>query len=176
MAIIDEEDIERAELYRLFASLFSREPSDELIYQFREMFQMTFNEPPQEIRMDFTALFSGHRLLPNESLYNYPPHDIPRLWGRATEEVEAFYNSVGLTIDEEINLIPDHISAELLFMSYLIDNRLLNEQKSFMEKHLLQWIPQYCDELNRQASTGFFKEVALLLKEFILTDYEENLK
>ena len=83
---------------------------------------------------------------------------------------------MGLTIDEEISLIPDHISAELFFMSYLIENRFLKEQKYFMEKHLLQWIPAYCEELNKQASTTFFKEVSMLLKEFIITDYEENLK
>lgn len=174
MAIMDEEEIERAELYKLFASLFSHEPPDELIYQFREMFQMRFTEPPQLIRMEFINLLS--RLSPHESLYNYPPHELPRLWGRVTGEVEAFYNSVGLTIDEEISLIPDHISAELFFMSYLIENKLLKEQKSFMEKHLLQWIPNYCDEIEKQASTTFFKEIALLLKEFIITDYEENLK
>lgn len=176
MAIMDEEEIERSELYKLFASLFSREPSDELIYQFKEMFQMRFTEPPEIIRMEFMSLFSGHRLSPHESLYNYPPHELPRLWGRATEEVVAFYNSVGLTIDDEISLIPDHISAELFFMSYLIENRFLKEQKSFMEEHLLQWIPAYCEEISRQASTTFFREAAMLLKEFIITDYEENLK
>ncbi len=176
MAILDEEEIERAELYKLFATLFSDEPSDELIYQFREMFQMSFTEPPQLIRMEFKNLFSARFLSPHESLYNYPSHETPRLWGKATEEVEAFYNSVGLTIYEEINLIPDHISAELFFMSYLIENRLIKEQKAFMERHMLPWIPAYCDELAKQATTTFFKEVALLLKEFIITDYEENLK
>ncbi|MFN3479651.1 MAG: molecular chaperone [Thermodesulfovibrionales bacterium] len=173
---MDEEEIERAELYKLFATLFSREPSDEIIYQFRDMFQMRFTEPPQVIRMEFLSLFSDHQLSPHESLYNYPPHELPRLWGKATEEVEAFYNSVGLTIDEEISLIPDHISAELFFMSYLVENKLLKEQKLFMEKHLLQWVPAYCEELEKHASTTFFREVAILLKEFIITDYEENLK
>lgn len=176
MAILNEEDIERAELYKLFATLFSQEPSEELIYQFKEMFQMSFTEPPQLIRMEFRSLLSSHQLSPHESLYNYPPHELPRLWGKATEDVAAFYNSVGLAIDEEINLIPDHISAELFFMGYLIENRFITEQKLFMEKHLLLWIPQYCDEINKQASTAFFKEIAVLLKEFIITDYEENLR
>lgn len=176
MAIMDSEEIERADLYRLFATLFSQEPSDELINQFREMFQMSSTEPPQLIRMEFLNLFSSPYLSPHESLYNHPPHELPRLWGKATEEVEAFYNSVGLTIYEEINLIPDHISAELFFMSYIIENRFIKEQKAFMEKHILPWIPDYCDELNKQATTVFFKEVAILLKEFILSDYEENLK
>lgn len=176
MATMDEEEIERAELYKLFATLFSREPSDEIIYQFRDMFQMRFTEPPQAIRMEFLNLFSSHQLSPHESLYNYPPYELPRLWGKATEEVEAFYNSVGLMIDEEISLIPDHISAELFFMSYLVENKLLKEQKLFMEKHLLQWVPLYCDELEKHASTTFFREVAMLLKEFIITDYEDNLK
>ncbi len=176
MAIMDEEAIERAELYKLFAALFMQEPSDELIYQFHDMFQMEFTEPSQLIRTEFKSLFSDHRLSPYESLYNYPPHELPRLWGKATEDVETFYNSVGLTIDENVSLIPDHISAELLFMSYLIERKLLKEQRYFIETHLLRWIPDYCDLLHKEATTKFYKDVALLLKEFILTDYEENLK
>lgn len=168
------ENIERAELYRLFSGLFMEEPTDEMLIQLKEMFQMKFNETSHEIKMDFARIFlgPGKHFPPYESLYNYPMGDKPRLWGKATEKVQAFYTSVGLMVDEEINLITDHISAELLFMSYLVENGLMEHQMRFLEEHLLKWIPEYCDEVRKHANTTFYKDVANLLKEFILSEHE----
>jgi TorA maturation chaperone TorD len=75
-------------------------------------------------------------------------------------------------IDEEISIIPDHISAELLFMSYLIENGLTEHRIKFLREHLFRWVPEYCDEIQRHANSAFYKEVANILKEFILSDYE----
>lgn len=175
MAFYDNvEDTERAELYRLFAGLFINEPPDETVMQLKDIFKMKFADSAQEIRMDFARIFLGpdRRLMPYESLYNYPMRDRPRLWGRAAEEVQAFYRSAGIMMDEEINLIPDHISAELLFMSYLIENGIPELQKKFLEEHLARWIPEYCNELQKYAGTVFYKEVANILKEFILSEHE----
>lgn len=168
------EDIERAELYRLFAGLFINDPTNEIVVQLKDMFQMKFTDSPQEIRMDFARIFLelDGRLMPYESLYNYPLGDRPRLWGKATEEVQAFYISAGIVMDEEINLIPDHISVELLFMSYLVENGLSGLQQRFLEDHLSKWIPEYCDELQKHAGTNFYKEIANILKEFILSEHE----
>lgn len=168
------EDIERAELYRLFAGLFMKEPTEEMLLHIKDMFQMEFNDSLQGVRADFTHIFSGtgRHPAPYESLYNYPIGDKPRLWGKATEEVLAFYNSTGLTIDEEMPLIPDHISAELLFMSYLVENGLVEQQKRFLEEHLLKWVPECCQEIYKQAGTTFYKELSKILQDFILYDYE----
>ncbi len=174
MVFNNNDDIERAELYRLFATLFIHEPSDEIIMQAKEMFQMKSAESPQQIRMDFvnTFLGPGLHMAPYESLYNYPLGDRPRLWGKTTEEVQTFYNSAGLIVDEEINLIPDHISAELMFMTYLIENGFSEFQGRFLDQHLAKWTPEYCDEVNKHAGTIFYKEIANILREFILSDYE----
>ncbi|HCZ11721.1 MAG TPA: hypothetical protein DHV16_05600 [Nitrospiraceae bacterium] len=170
----NEEDIERAELYRLFAGIFMKEPSDELILHAKDMFQMKFEEMPGEIRVDFMNVFlrPDGRFMPCESLYNYPLGDRPGLWGRAAEEVQALYGSTGLVMGEETGLMPDHISMEMLFMSYLIENGLHDLQWKFLDEHLVRWIPEYCDEVRRHAGTVFYKEVANVMKEFILSEYE----
>lgn len=176
MALYDNvEDIERAELYRLFAGIFMNEPSDELVFHVKEVFDLKFSETPQQIRMDFIALFLRYdlHLAPYESLYNYPIGDRPKLWGKAAEDVQAFYSRAGLVIDEEINLMPDHISSELLFMSYLIENGILETQKKFFERHIMKWIPEYCDMIENHAGTIFYKEIANILKEFLLSEVEE---
>lgn len=170
-----DEDIERAELYRLFAGIFMNEPSDEIIFHFREVFDLKFSETPQQIRMDFAGLFLRYdlHLAPYESLYNYPIGDKPKLWGKAAEDAQAFYSRAGLVIDEETNLMPDHISSELLFMSYLIENGALETQKKFLEGHLVNWIPEYCGMIENHAGTMFYKEIANILKEFLLSEVEK---
>ena len=89
------------------------------------------------------------------------------------EEVQALYESAGLVIDEEVEFVPDHLFAELLFMSYLIENHLMEQQKFFLEDHLLTWVLDYCDEIKRIARTSFYKRVAELLNDFILDECEE---
>ncbi len=172
--VLYNDDIERIELYRLFANLFIEEPSDETLIHAKDVLQMKSAESPQQIRMDFANIFLRpdlHMAL-YESLYNYPLGDRPMLWGKAAEEVQALYNSAGLVIDEDINLMPDHISAELLFVSYLIDNGMTELQKRFLDEHLAVWIPECCDELQKHAGTAFYKEIANILKEFISSEVE----
>jgi TorA maturation chaperone TorD len=170
-----DEEIERAELYKFFAGLFMQEPSDEIITQAKEMFQLEFDDTFQEIRFDYSHLFKipdGH-LIPCESLYNYLNEDKKGLWGVKPEDVQSFYNSAGLIMDEETDLMPDHISLEFLFMSYLINNGLIELQKKFLKNHLGRWVPSYCDLLKDHAQTDFYKEIAEVLKEFILFEVEE---
>ncbi|MGO9614555.1 MAG: molecular chaperone [Dissulfurispiraceae bacterium] len=170
-----EDESERIELYRLFARLFIKEPDVETLSALKDIFSMKFTEMPNELDHEFAHFFSGvsGHFLPYGSLYNYPMGDKPRLWGKTTEEVQAFYSSAGLMIDQQVDLIPDHLAAELLFMSYLIEAALKEYQRIFFEEHLLKWVPLYCDELQRRAETTFYREVADLLKELLLSDYEK---
>ncbi len=175
MTFYDDEDTERANLYRLFSGLFLSEPTADFLIQFRDIFGITINNTIDEITIDFMQLFSdaaGH-LPPYESLYNYPLPDIPRLWGRATEEVQKLYHAQGLMIDEEIGIIPDHISAELLFMAHLIENDIAEIQNGFFKNHIRVWVPDYCREIRQFAQTDFYIQAAGLLKEFISSDSEE---
>jgi len=169
-----DDESERIELYRLFARLFIKEPDAETLSALKDIFSMKFNETSNELGDEFALFFSGAsgHFLPYESLYNYPMGDKPRLWGKTTEEVQAFYSAAGLMIDQQIDLLPDHLAAELLFMSYLIEAALKEYQKIFLEEHLLKWVPLYCDELQRRAGTTFYRAVANLLKELLLSDYE----
>ncbi|MFA6055690.1 MAG: molecular chaperone TorD family protein [Thermodesulfovibrionales bacterium] len=175
MTFHDDEDTERANLYRLLSGLFLSEPTEEFLIQFRDIFGITITNTIDEITIDFMQLFSdaaGH-LLPYESLYNYPLLDTPRLWGQATEEVQKLYHAQGLMIDEEIDIIPDHISAELLFMGHLIENDITELKNSFFENHIRVWVPDYCYEIQQFAQTDFYIQAAGLLKEFISNDSEE---
>lgn len=173
--IIFNDDEERSKTYRLFSDVFIGEPSDDLIRKTSESLEIEIKETGFEIRMDYIQLFSNAagQLLPYESLYNYEVWEAPRVWGRTTVEVSKLYLDAGLNIDEEVDLVPDHISAELLFMSYLIDNDRKDIQKVFLEEHICVWIPVFCDDVMEFAQTNFYRDVAGILKELIMIDCDE---
>ena len=51
--------------------------------------------------------------------------------------------------------------------------KILKEQRKFMNEHLLRRVPEYCEEMGKHAATTFYREVAILLREFISSDSEE---
>ncbi len=172
----DEEKNERIVLYRLFANLFLSKPTQETMTLIKDMFRMQSDETQNLIEMDFSRIFLGpwNHLLPYESLYEkYIPGESGGFGPRTTDGLWSFYLSMGLIMDHRANLMPDHISSELLFMSYLAENNFLEHQKRFLEEHLFRWVPGYCEEIRRHASTTFYKDVANLLKEFILSEGEQ---
>jgi TorA maturation chaperone TorD len=37
----------------------------------------------------------------------------------------------------------------------------------------MNWVPDYCDEVTKQAKTLFYREIADIVKEFLAAEYEE---
>jgi TorA maturation chaperone TorD len=162
-----ENDNERAESYRILAGLFSQAPEAETLDTIKRDFGLEAKETVEEVRADFSALFlsPGGKAPPLESLYAEDGAD-------ASESVEGFYYRSGLTFEEEYELVPDHITLEFLFMSYLIDSNNRELQEKFLEEHLSNWVPYYCEEVIRQARTTFYREIAEIARDFIESEYE----
>lgn len=173
-SILSEDNDSRANTYRMFAGLFLKEPDEDTLSTFKTELDMAFKESPEDIVADFHHIFTGpdYNLTPNESLYHYPLADKPRLWGKATETVQNFYEASGVTLFEEMGLLPDHISVEFMFMSYLVENGQVEVQTRFMSEHIMQWVPQYCADIADLALTTFYREIAKIIRDFILSDYE----
>ncbi|MBI5640100.1 MAG: molecular chaperone TorD family protein [Nitrospirae bacterium] len=170
MALLDV-DKERAEAYRVLADIFFSPPANDVLKAMKEDFGLESKENEFGILEDFNALFlyPDGKLPPLESLYildeDTTAEDI-------TAELEAAYAEAGLTIDEDFLSIPDHISLEFLFMSYLIDSEKPDLQRKFLEAHLMNWIPYYCEEVRKQSATVFYKEIADITSNFIEGEYE----
>jgi TorA maturation chaperone TorD len=164
-----DDDHDLVKLYRLFASLFADEPDEKTLIEAEEMFATKFSNTSDEIRADFTYLFSDREglLPPCESLYNHPIWDKPKFGGPVADELQKFYHSAGLVMDEEMDIPPDHLSAELLFMSYLIEDDLIELQEGFLEEHLAVWVPDFCEEIKRYARTTFYSRISDFLRELI---------
>lgn len=165
---LSDESSERSEAYRILADLYSKPPEEERLHEIRGDLELKSAENAEAIRTDFDFLFAypGGRVPPLESLFLAragTPHGSP---------VTDFYAGAELAIEDESGLPPDHISLEFLFMSYLIDIGRIDLQGSFLEEHLMNWAPYYCEEVKGEAKTLFYREVAGITVDFLDSEYE----
>ncbi len=170
MAVYDYSNIERAETYRVLADFFLEAPDDDMLRAIKEDFDLESEETAVEISDDFTRLFSypEGKLPPIESFF------LTLETTSSADEVAGFYAGSGLAIDAAFELIPDHLYLEFLFMSYLVENNRYELQIKFLEEHLMNWIPYYCDELAKEAKTLFYREIAEITRDFLISESEEE--
>ena len=135
----------------------------------------------EELTVDYAKLFVG----PNELIA--PPFGSVyldtgrRVIGDSTMEVIRMYEEQGLVMDKEFRNLPDHITAELEFMSYLIAretealeksdmdgaHNYIGIQEQFLDRFLRKWVPPLCDKMKAGAESGFYKVLADLTAAFI---------
>jgi len=137
-----------------------------------------------KLELDYTKLFIGpFKTLapPYGSIYLDNSHTI---MGPSTIAVQKRYQTFGLNLSKAFKDAPDHISAELEFMYFLIflENKAfrdsdyesslgyLEAQQSFLEDHLGKWVTEFTANVDKHAETGFYRNLANLTKTFVLFD------
>lgn len=128
----------RSNIYGLLATIFRKEPTEELIKELRDprlagVFQdlgvdlgevlkdIPEHEVVETLSIEFTRLFigpTGH-ISAHESIFTQIDGGVSALWGTSTVAVKSFIETTGLDYKPEFNGIPDHISVELEFMHKL---------------------------------------------------------
>jgi TorA maturation chaperone TorD len=137
----------------------------------------------EALGLEFTRLFigPGSHISAHESIFTEMDGDASNLWGKKTVEVKNFIETAGLDYEPEFTGIPDHISVELEFMQKLTaweaEKWTQLDQKSaeycstvqamFLDRHLLCWLPQFCDVVMEQAELPFYRSMAELTRNFM---------
>ena len=136
------------------------------------------------LTVDYSKLFVGpYELLapPYGSVYL---EDKSRVMGNSTVDVKKRYAEEGLNIG--LKEAPDRIAIELEFMYFLIfkeveairisDSRTaasyLKKQKAFLEAHLGVWVSEFAYNVEANAQTAFYKNLARITKSFIRKEIE----
>lgn len=167
MNMIDD-NTERADAYKILADLFSKPPDREHLQAIKEDLELKSAEDEEEIRSDFHSvlIYPGGKLPPVASLF------LSRTGSNSVLPIMELYAEAGLTIGDEFLTLPDHLSLEFLFMSYLVSTKKLDLQNRFLEFHLMNWVPSYCEEVKKEAKTFFYKEIAGITFDFLESEYE----
>jgi TorA maturation chaperone TorD len=107
-----------------------------------------------------------------------------KLMGKVTASVLRTYNEAGMELASGTTEPPDHIGIELSYLSYLCSRqadahrsrdstdtaRYSRMQYDFLRQHVLRWVPSFCQQIAQADTTGFYRGIAILTKEFLLAD------
>lgn len=171
--------------------LFDKLVSDEVIKTLKECsshintknFLIKDKTQLDELSVEFCRLFIGPApcVPPYESVHSTEPGNAGQFWGDATVEIKSIVETLGLCYSKDFHEMPDHISVEFELMYRLIDaeiNALESDnvkesqnarhvQRFLLNKHLLMWLPSFCDKMRAASKDPFFVEIANLTQNFL---------
>jgi TorA maturation chaperone TorD len=136
------------------------------------------SEAFDDLRVDYTRLMLGvERVLapPWESVYF---NEARLVFQEQTVQVRAWYKRFGVEAANHEQEPDDHIGLEFAFVAHLAQQALaaldqqdaaafeglLAAQREFLAEHLLKWAAQWCELVETQANTDFFRGIALLVR------------
>ena len=174
----------RLDLYRLLSRLYRAEVDEKLLDSLKTLSLPKGNEDIErgtaelrehftieELAVDYAATVlaagsaEGAAALPCESVYTSPKRIFMQ---EAWEQVSRLYAEKGLGKDEGLSdLMEDHVALELAFMAWLIENGAVQEQKAFLEGHLLNWLPAFAADVEQYGRTPFYKAVTKIMLGFL---------
>ena len=136
---------------------FSINDEDSLKKQFSALFEIGDHGPPIPIREDL--------------FLNQP--------AKLKEDLVRFYEHFGYELDEGFQWQMDHLSIQLEFMHFLamgefeeLQDKLSYQlgQLDFIQKHLLNWVPQLAEKLSVLSKGEIYSKISIELKTFLEHD------
>ena len=160
------------------------EPAVVCIQRLRKEFEASAHLEP--LKVDFSKLFVGPYKLfaaPYGSVYLDGER---KIMGDSTLDVKNRYREAGLDTAKNFKDTPDHITAELEFMYYLIFKEIeafsnsdtetaigfIQKQKSFLEDHLMAWMPEFANSIIEYAENTFYPNLAKATETFLKENYQ----
>ena len=162
------------ELQHLFRMMERNEINTENYEQLDQVLRIVNQYQGEEIkdlRNDYVLLFAGSEdqnpfcpLIASEFLSIYGRHYDPESFSDL-----IFDSGIPVTPDEPVETITNYLE----YLSVLLEQSVHNDSDlvlmhRFMEEHILNWMPLFCDVLYKSSTINFYREVASGLKEFIL--------
>jgi TorA maturation chaperone TorD len=138
------------------------------------------------LHWDYTRMFIGPGKVPAppwESIYRDADH---LYFSQETQEVRNTYRKYNLLPKDLGHQPDDHLGLELDFLHKLCEMarekaksadetglmEILNDQKAFLDEHLLKWVPDWTRDVVKSAETDFYKGMAQLLEAYLNLDRE----
>ena len=140
----------------------------------------------EPLKIDFSKLFAGPYEM-SAAPYGSVYLDAERkMMGDSTQDVRNRYREAGLDTAKTFKDAPDHISAELEFMYYLIFKEIeafsnsdtetaigfTQKQKAFLEDHLMAWVPQFTNSITENAENPFYADLAKVTEIFLNENWQ----
>lgn len=142
------------------------------------------DEALNDLTDEYTRLFLGPTKLPAPPWESVYVSKEPLLFQESTLAVRRCYLKYGVIPQNYPHEADDHLALELDFMANLseltqnaleqadIDKMLeiLEDQKAFLDDHLLRWVPLFAEKLDASGNTRMYGNLAHILREFLKLD------
>lgn len=182
-----DEEVARAEMYGLLATLFYQAPDTDLLAQLQAAVteapeQGGFLEEPwralvaqardmstAQIAQEYSALFGG---VGKPEVYLFGSHYLSGFLNeKPLVQLRDDLAGLGLTRDTRMPETEDHVAYLLEVMRYLIagdDVAVCNltRQAEFFSRHLQPWVSQMCQAIAAHPKTAFYGRLAALTEAF----------
>ncbi len=178
------------ELARQLDGAPSEEPAGEGNRTLREFAASLKTADLEQVRLDLAAEFANlflsmgaHPIPPFESVYASGKR---LLMQEARDQVLKLYRQAGLDRSPNWHEAEDHIAIEFEFMAFLCSQTLeqigmgkmecvvdsLEQQKEFLDQHLIAWVPKFTRDLEQAAGSAFYRGVSQITREYLTADQE----
>lgn len=135
----------------------------------------------EEARDEFTRLFLGPVdpvVLPYQSHF-----ESGQLLGDALVEVREFLGRAGFQPGEGYREPEDHVALEFEVMRRVVAKqaeakdpdeaaRWMNLQAAFLRRHLLPWVPRFCEAVEASPEASLYKGLAMVTRGFLELEAE----
>jgi len=135
----------------------------------------------EDLAAEYASLFltaGSKQVNPYESFYL---GDEPITNQKPTIVVKNIYEELDYEAAGDHPEPEDHVGHELAFVAHLCRSaarshdagereyarRYLNLQKEFLEKHLLEWAPDFCADVRENTDEPFYEAIALMTEDFL---------
>ena len=183
-----DEEVARAEMYGLLASLFYQPPSAELLAQLQAAVteapqQGAFLEEPwralvaqaramtaEQIVQEHSALFGG---VGKPELYLFGSHYLSGFLNeKPLVQLRQDLTALGLARDEQMPETEDHVAYLFEVMRFLIagdDAAVCNltQQAGFFSRHVQPWVSRMCQAIAAHPRAAFYAQLAGLTEAFV---------
>ena len=184
IALIDEEDQLRADMYSFLASLLRSEPSADLVEQLtllksdntpignaiKVLAKLASSLDLHEIRDEYVKIFIGvgrGEILPFASYYL-----TGFLKDKPLAKLRNDMKEIGIEMSADVKEPEDHIASLFDIMSGLILGKFdrkfsIVQQRDFFNKHLAPWVELLMRDIEASKIAVFYAPVGTLGREFI---------
>ena len=182
-----DEEIARAEMYGLLATLFYHPPGDELLAQlqaavteapqqggfleepWRELVAAARSMTAAQIAQEYNALFGG---VGKPEVYLFGSHYLSGFLNeKPLVQLRDDLAALGLARDANMPETEDHVAYLFEVMRYLIagdDVSVCNltQQAGFFSQHLQPWVSRLCQAIAAHPRAAFYARLAALTEAF----------
>lgn len=146
-------------------------------------------DPITDLAVDYARVFLGAGIQESKAAYPYESvYTSPKrlMMQDARDQVLAAYRTHGLDKSDSVDVPEDHIALQCDFLAHLSHQTIgafdlqdwarvsssLIEQQNFLTAHLLNWVPQFCEDIQKYAQTDFYKGLAKITAGFLHLENE----